>query len=157
MKMIWKTLLLIILICLAIHSQDSFMPQPFNFDSTVYLPKTPSEVLDSTLPYFKQIVVDSGKICPKNGILISDRTAGEYVFYKAGYVRQDKELNIAKYLLSQYYTQSKAAEKIYQSKISALNLECKRSWLEKNSIYIGLTCGIATAILTEVLVIKASK
>lgn len=147
----------IFLISCAVSQEISFMPKPFNFDSTVILPKDPSEVIDATLPYFKQIVVDSGKICPKNGILISDKTAAEYVFYKAGYTRQDKEMKIAKYLLNEYYTQSIAAEKTYLKQIDLLRKESKRNWFEKNAIYFGFVCGIATAILTENFVIKASK
>jgi hypothetical protein len=153
-----KKYALIAFLSISSYSQGvSFMPQPFNFDSTVTLPKDPSEVLNAQLPYFKQFPIDSGKICPKDGILISDKTAAEYVFYKAGYARQDKELQIAKYLLNQYYTQSIAAEKVYQKQITVLEKEVKRNWFEKNSIYSGFICGLATAILTENFVIKASK
>jgi len=141
-----------------IYSQDySFMPKPFNFDSTVQLPKDISETINPTLPYFKQMSLDSGKLCPKNGILISEKTAAEYIFYKAGYTRQDKELNVAKYLTNQYFQQSLTAEKMYQNQITLLQKDIKRSWVEKNSIYLGFILGIATAVLTEKFVIQASK
>jgi hypothetical protein len=153
-----KTLIFLILLFSTVVAQESsFMPKPFNFDSTVVLPKDHSEIIDNTLPYFKQFPIDSGKVCPKYGIVISDKTAAEYVFYKAGYTRQDKELQIAKYLLNQYYTQSIAAEKIYQKQINTLEKSNKRNWFERNSIYFGFVCGLATAILTENFVIKASK
>jgi len=134
------------------------MPKKFNLDSIpIYLPKEPGEVLDSTLPYFKQFPVDSGKVCVKNGILISDRTAGEYIFYKLGYSRLTKEMQITNYLLSDYYDAAASAEKIYQGKISDLTKSNERTWVEKHGVYLGFVFGIITAVLTEDFVIKATK
>jgi len=148
---------LLLLVYTSCSQNLSFMPKPFNFDSTVRLPKDQSEVIDSSLPYFKQFPIDSGKMCLKNGILISDKTAAEYVYYKSCYIRQNKELNIAKYLLNEYYNQSLAAEQIYKNQIEILEKENKRNWFEKYGSYIGFIIGTAAAILTEKYVFQASK
>lgn len=137
--------------------QYSFMPsyldidsiQPFNLDDT-------NRVVDSTLDDFQSIAIDGGNlICPDNdtinlppGILISDRKAMLYPFYKASWERQQKELKYTKYLMSEYYSKAKAAEILYQKEIVKLEKEAKRSWLEKNIGYIGFGAGLATAILT---------
>lgn len=142
-------------ICFAVKADVSFMPKYLDFDSLrIDLPKEPSEILDPNLPYFKQFPLDSGKICPKNGILISDKTAAEYVFYKLGYQRLGMELKMAKYLLKEYYEKSLSVEKTYQDRIKSLEKENKRSWLEKNQGYIGFIFGIVTAILTEWAVLR---
>lgn len=127
----------------------SFMPNYLDFDSiNVELPKTPEEVIDSSLPHFKQIVVDSGEVVPKDGILISDRKAAEFVFYRAGYKRQEKELEMSKYLMKEYYDKAKSAEVLYQERIVELEKKAKRSWLEKNIGYFGFAAGLVTVILT---------
>ena len=145
-----------LIFCSALYASDmSFMPRLFNTDSAISLPKEPGEILDSSLRYFKQFPLDSGKTCPKNGILISDKTAAEYIFYKLGYERQGVELRMSKYLLKEYYDKALTAEKIYQDRIEVLEKENKRSWLERNQIYFGFILGIAMTVATEYVVFQA--
>ena len=155
-----QTLIILALLslCRADTLQVSFMPSYLDFDSLhVALPLEPGEVIDSTLPNFKQFALDSGKVCPKDGILISDRKAAEYVFYKLGYERQAKELKLSKYLMKETCDKTVSAEKIYQAKIAALEKSNRRTWLEKNLVYFGVVAGIATAVLTEFAVFQAGK
>ena len=135
----------------------SFMPaylnidsiQPFNLDDT-------NRVVDSTLGDFVSIAIDGGMLIGPDmdtmqlppGILISDRKAMLYPFYKASWERQQKELRYTKYLMREYYDKAKAAETLYQKEIMKLEKEVKRSWLEKNIGYIGFGAGLATAVLT---------
>jgi hypothetical protein len=154
-----RTLILMVMCFFCVNAQ-SFMPKKLVLDSIVAdLPKTPEETIDTSLNKtdFKQFALDSGKICPRNGILISTKKGAEYVFYKLGYDRQQRELKIANYLMNTYYDQSLAAEDIYKKQIVILQKEAKRNWFEKNNIYIGFVCGIAITILTEYAVIQSSK
>jgi len=136
----------------------SFMPsylnidsiQPFNFDDT-------NKVVNSTLKDFTSISIEGGSLIDDKkdtvvlppGILISDRKAALYPFYKTGWERQQTELKYAKYLMTEYYNTAKSAEILYQQRIVELKEESKRTWLEKNLGYIGFTAGLATAILTS--------
>jgi len=136
----------------------SFMPAYLNIDSIqpFHLDDT-NRVVDSTLKDFVSIPIDGGmlKMTKKDsmvvppGVLISDRKAMLYSFYKASWERQQTELKYTKYLMSEYYSKAKAAETLYQDKIMKLEKKSERSWLEKNMGYIGFMAGIATSILTS--------
>ena len=158
---IMRTFIFILFCFMFVNAQDvSFMPKRLNLDSIVAgLPKLPEEVIDSSLikTDFKQFALDSGKICPKNGILISGKKAAEFTFYKLGNDRYQRELKAVNFLMNAYLDQATAAEKIYQARIALLEKECKRNWFERNNIYIGFACGIAVAILTERYVVIAAK
>lgn len=136
----------------------SFMPgylnidsiQPFKLDDT-------NRVVDSTYEDFQTIPIDGGKLIGVNkdttklpaGLVISDRKGALYVFYKAGWERQQKELIYSKYLMREYYDKSKSAEVLYQKKIRDLEKKAERSWVERNLGYFGFIAGIATAVLTS--------
>lgn len=136
----------------------SFMPgylnidsiQPFKLDDT-------SRVVDSTYEDFQTIPIDGGRLIGVNkdttklpaGLVISDRKGALYVFYKAGWERQHKELLYTKYLMKEYYDKSKSAEVLYQKEIRDLEKKAERSWVEKNLGYFGFIAGIATAVLTS--------
>jgi hypothetical protein len=135
----------------------SLMPAYLNIDSiqSFKLDDT-NRVVDSTLDDFVSIPIDGGRLIGPDkdttklppGILISDRKAILYPFYKAGWERQQSELKYTKYLMSEYYSKAKAAETMYQAEIIKLKKEAQRSWLEKNMGYIGFGSGLFTAILT---------
>ena len=137
--------------------QYSFMPSYLNIDSiqSFDLDDT-NRVVDSTLDDFQSIAIDGGNLISSDndtinlppGILISDRKAMLYPFYKASWERQRKELKYTKYLMSEYYSKAKAAETLYQHEIIKLEKKAKRSWLEKNIGYIGFGAGLVTAIVT---------
>jgi|WetSurMetagenome_2_1015567.scaffolds.fasta_scaffold516741_1 hypothetical protein len=137
--------------------QYSYMPtllnidsiQPYNLDDT-------NRVVDSTLEDFASIPIDGGKLIGPDkdtlnlpaGVLISDRKAMLYPFYKASWERQKTEVYYTKYLLSEYYSKAKTAEILYQKEIVKLEKKAERSWLERNIGYIGFGAGLATSILT---------
>lgn len=137
----------------------SFIPKYLDFDSvSIKLPRNPEEVVDtSELGYFDPISLMTGDTSTEDGILISERMAAYYPFYKEGYERQVRELEIVSYLMREHYDKAKTAEIIYQDQIIKLKKESERSWLEKNMGYIGFIAGIFTAVLTEVVVIRVSK
>lgn len=121
--------------------------QPFVLDDT-------NRVVDSTYEDFSSIPLDGGYYIGRDtiilppGILISDRKAALYTFYKSSWERQRKELKYSKYLMSEYYNKALSAEALYQDKIYKLELETRRSWYEKNKEYIGFLFGAAVIILT---------
>jgi hypothetical protein len=133
------------------------MPNYLDLDSVgVELPKSPGEVIDSSLGNFKSVPLDEGDSCPRDGILVSERRYAEYVYYKAGYTRQEVELKYSKYLMKEYYDKALAAEEAYQNEIIRLRKESQRSWLEKNLGYIGFIGGVLSAVLTEIAIIKVA-
>lgn len=148
----------------------SFMPSYLSMDSVgPKIPSDPSIVIDTSFKDFKSIPISLGTYCLKGsnnktdstilpgGILFSPKKAAYYVFYEAEYQRLKTQLFYTDYLNKTYYDKSLAAEKVYQDEIVRLRKEVKRSWLEQNIVYIGFFSGITTAILTEYVVIKASK
>jgi hypothetical protein len=136
----------------------SFIPKYLDFDSvSVKLPRNPEEVVDTfMLEHFEPISLGAGDTAIEDGILISERMAAYYPFYKEGYERQVWELEIVSYLMREYYDKAKAAEVLYQDQIIKLKKENEKSWVEKNIGYIGFIAGIVTAILTEIAVLRFS-
>lgn len=135
----------------------SFMPAYLNVDSIqpIVIDDT-GKVVDSTMSDFVSIPTDSGVLTSVSGrltlpagVLISDRKAALYVFYKSSWERQQKELYYTKYLMKEYYDKSKAAEVLYQSEIVRWRKEAQRTWLEKNIGYIGFGSGLITVILVD--------
>lgn len=144
----------------------SVMPKYLDIDSIqpIFSIDT-SDILDSSFIDFKSMPIDSGTLYTiygdsmviPAGVLISERKAVLYVFYRDSYERYQKESKYAKYLMRTYYDKAKAAEILYQDEIKRLLEKSKRSWLEKNIGYIGFAAGLATAIITEFAVIKVSQ
>jgi hypothetical protein len=111
-------------------------------------------LIDTSYKDFPSIALDSGIVIMKydtidipGGVLISDRKAALYVFYKSGYEHNQKELKYTKYLLKEYYNKAKAVEGLYQKEILKLSKEKERNWLEKNMGYIGYIGGALSVIL----------
>lgn len=138
----------------------SFLPSYLNPDSLrPYVLDDTNRVLDSTLTDFPSIALDGGKFIGPDkdtiklppGVLISDRKAILYPFYKSGWERQRIELDHTKYLMSEYYRCSKSAEVLYQTEIVKLEKKAERSWLEKNIGYIGFMSGITVSVLILVI------
>lgn len=128
----------------------SFMPSYLNIDSIqpVVFDDT-NKVVDTSFHDFVSVAVDSGQRITKDGILISDRKAVLYVFYKSSWERQQKELYYTKYLMREYYDKSKAAETLYQGEIVRWKKAAERSWLEKHIGYIGFFGGLVTVIAVD--------
>jgi hypothetical protein len=136
----------------------SFMPDYLNVDSiNPVLVTDTNKIVDSTMEDYVSIPVTPGvltfadgkKLTLPNGVLISERKAMLYPFYKSSWERQQKELYYTKYLMKEYYSKAKAAEILYQSEIVRWKKEAQRSWLEKNMPYIGFGSGLVTMILVD--------
>ena len=141
----------------------SFMPKYLDIDSIgVTLPKDPDTLVHADAIDFSpkptlggMLIGDGGDttILPP-GILVSERSAVQSIFYESAYRRQGVELTYLKSMGREYYDRSLEAEKLYQDEIIRLRKKAKRSWLEKNLGYLGFIGGLVTAILTETLVVK---
>lgn len=154
-----QKLLWILLVAGSVSAQYTYLPPKVNIDSLL-----PPNTMIDTLKFkdFKSIPLDSGKLVSvykdtmnlPAGILISDRNAALFTYYKNNSKYLEEKYNLVNKVFNVYYDGSKSAETVYQNRIVALEKDCKRSWLEKNSIYIGFLCGLATAILTEYAIYK---
>jgi hypothetical protein len=135
----------------------SFMPAYLNIDSIQpIVTDDTNKVVDSTMTDFVSTAIDSGVLSTRDGkltllpgVLISDRKAALYSFYRSSWERQKKELFYTKYLMKEYYDKAKSAEVLYQNEIVRWRTEAQRSWLEKNIAYIGFGAGIVTMILVD--------
>jgi hypothetical protein len=143
----------------------SFMPAYLNTDSIqpIVIDDT-NKVVNSSLDDFVSIPIDSGLLTTPYGkqtlppgVLISDRKAVLYVFYKSSWERQQKELYYTKYLMKEYYDKAKSAETLYQNEIIRWRKEARRTWLEKNIGYIGFGSGLITMILVDFALFYGAK
>ena len=140
----------------------SYLPQKVVIDSI--MPEF-KNIVDTTLPDFESIPIDSGRLITvyketcwvHPGVLLSEKKAAQFIFYRTNYEYMLGKAKILNYLYANYYDQSLVAEKKYQEVIKQLQKDVQRSWLEKNVVYVGVVAGIVTAILTEYAVIKSSK
>lgn len=127
---------------------DIYEIKPYDLDDT-------SRVVDSTYRDFRSIPLDSGKhisiyddtLFLPPGILISDRNAALFVFYRAGWERQNKELEIINNRFKNFRNIMDTVETAYQKEIVQLRQANERTWLEKNIGYIGFITGVMTTIL----------
>lgn len=171
MKILVLFVLLIFISCAPTLKNIKEEQQPLKFS---YLPEKLDvdlimpyniDIVDSTLIDFRQFAVDSGRLVTiygdtiqlNFGILISEKKAALYTYYKNNCAYLDKKLILTKKLYTDYYDKSKEIEKIYQRDIESLNKKVERTWLEKNIVYFGFVAGIATAVLTEFAVFNAQK
>ena len=119
---------------------------------------------------FKSISVDGGKgfQCKDDncndtlqkfnlpaGILFSDKKALTYVYYEKMIDDANRRFVIAKDLYDQQSSIVNKTINEYDNRIIKLEKESKRSWVERNNIYIGFVIGIATAIAIEFVTVKA--
>jgi hypothetical protein len=134
----------------------SMMP-PYLSVNDILPPWSKDSVVNAGLKDFVSIPLDSGRLItifkdtlniPK-GILLSDKKAAQYVFYKSNYEQQQAKLKIYDTLNLTYYQKALQAEKVYQYQALQLQRAAQRTWLEKNMIYIGFGAGLLTAIMTE--------
>jgi hypothetical protein len=139
---------------------------PAYLDMETVLPEWSTDsVISPKAKDFTSIPIDSGKLVTvykdtlviPPGILISEKKAALYTFYKTCYEQDQTKIRILDTLNWTYYHKALDAEKVYQARIKLLEKDVERTWLEKNMIYIGFGCGLITAILTEWAVIEASK
>lgn len=143
----------------------SFMPSYLDVDSLLAFElDDTNRVVDSTYTDFRTIPVDPGMLITDlgdtlpvpGGLLISERKAALYLFYEAGWERQNQELHYLKYLMKEQIEKSKSAEILYQKRIKDLQQESRRSWLEKNLGYLGFVAGAVTVIMVDFAVFQAS-
>lgn len=135
----------------------SAFPEYTDMDSTYEEPDT-SEIVDSTYIDFKSIPMEEGtyyvgddSVYVPGGVLISDRKAAYYVFYKSVTERYKAELQAVSKLNKTYYEKAREAEGVYQKEIERLRKDCKRSWFERYAGYIGLVFGVSMGLLAGVV------
>lgn len=133
---------------------DLYQIKEYDLDDT-------SRIIDSTYNHFQSIPLDTGTFISiyndttylPGGILISDRIAALYVFYKAGWERQQKELKSINIAFREFHSSAREIEHYYQEEIVSLRASLreaqKRTWLEENKGYIGFAAGLITAILVS--------
>lgn len=142
----------------------SFLPDKFSMDSLFVGDTTTVEEVAENFVDFPSMSLDTGTLYTvygdslqvPTGVLISNRKAALYNFYRSKYQRYQVELYQADKLLEVYYKQAKNAEHLYQEEIVRLRKKAERNWFEKNAAYIGFSAGVATAILTQFAVFQAS-
>jgi hypothetical protein len=135
----------------------SYLPQKIDLDSLM-----PRSVVDTNQKDFVSVAIDSGKLITiykdtmvlHPGVLISEKKASQFIYFKTNTVYLDKKIVLANRLYSELYDRSKESESTYQKEIVLLNKKVERSWLEKNLVYFGFIAGIATAILTEYAILQ---
>ena len=119
---------------------------------------------------FKSINIDGGKgfqckddacrdtlqkFSLPSGVLFSDKKALTYIYYEKIITDANRRFVIAKDLYDQQSGIVNKTINEYDNRIVKLEKEAKRSWLEKNNIYIGFIIGVATAIAIESITVKA--
>ena len=157
-----KRFLFLFLFVFCSNAQYSFLPPKLDIDSLMPLN---INVIDSTLNDFVSIPIDSGRLITiykdtlriPSGILISEKKAAFSVFYKNNSEFLYKKSMLSNKLYDEFYLNAIEAEKKYHHEIKQLENSIKRSWLEKNSLFIGFAIGLATAVLTEFAVIKGQQ
>lgn len=131
---------------------------PAYLDVETILPAWSTDsVISSKAKDYPSVPIDSGKLVTvykdtlaiPSGILISERKAALYTFYKANYEQQQTKIKILDTLNWTYYHKALDAEKVYQEQVRLLRKDVERTWLEKNMVFIGFGAGLITAILTE--------
>lgn len=132
----------------------SLMPEYVDLDSLIKIDIDTNEILDSSYKDFVSIPLDSGIVIMNTdtveipgGVLISDRKAVMYLFYKSAYERYNIEMKYMKRYFQDYCNKYRAIERIYQDEIEHLKKERERSWLEQNLGYIGYIGGVLTVIM----------
>jgi len=153
----------ILVFSISIFSQEqplkyTFLPHKLNIDSL--MPNT--SPIDTSANDFTSIPIDSGKLITiyrdtlklHPGVLISERKAALFIYYKNNCEYLHKKVILSNKLYNELYDNTLAAEKTYQDEIKQLRKKAERSWIERNLVYIGFVAGIATAILTEFAVAK---
>lgn len=98
---------------------------------------------------------DTVKVTLPAGVLLSDRKAYLYVYNEKMIEDVNRRLVIAKELYNLQANKANEAAQLYENRIEKLEKSNKRSWLEKNSIYIGFVIGVATAIAIESITVNA--
>ncbi len=119
---------------------------------------------------FKSISIDGGKgyqckddnckdtlmkITLPAGILMSDRKAYLFTYYEKMIEDANRRFIIAKEVNDAHKRQFNVLSNYYDKRIQELEKQNKRSWFERNNIYIGFVIGIATAIAIESITVKA--
>lgn len=142
----------------------SYLPEKLDID-LLMPPNEQKDVLDTTLPDFKTVPIDTGRLITiykdtfniPSGNLFSERKTTQFIYFRNNNLYLDRKLVLQKKLYDEYYDKSLKAEEVYQNEIIKLNKKAERSWLEKNIVYFGFIAGIATAVLTEFAVIHTQQ
>jgi hypothetical protein len=117
-----------------------------------------SDVVDSTYNDFTSISIpDSGyyvsfsgdTLLVPPGILISERKAALYVYFRSSWERQATELYFLKMLVNTYCERSHQVELLYQREIDGLRKQVRRNWFEKNAGYVGFGAALLVMVVRD--------
>jgi len=162
----------VLLLVLSVSANDStlgysFMPDCIDIDSLVRISVgDTSDVVDSSYSDFASIALpDSGifisfsgdTLLLPPGVVISDRKAALYVYYKSAWERQALELYYMKSLVKTYCEKAKYAELLYQHEIATLRKQVRRNWLERNAGYIGFGAAMLVMAVRDYAVAEMMK
>lgn len=141
----------------------TYLPSYLYFDSV----KTSSKdtIYNTNSPTFDPIPVFTGSKLIYNdktsdlkpGLLVCERDYGTCLIYRTRMERLLQENAQQEKLRKELYDGSVKAETIYQKRIVDLSRSNERSWLEKNSFYIGLVIGAGVIVAGDVAFIYLTK
>jgi len=141
----------------------SIMPEYLELDSVYKLRgDDTNSVVDDSYTDFKSLSLDSGiyisrygdTVVIPGGVLISDRKAALYVYYKGSWERYRIEHYFLNKLMREYYDKAVASEALYQQEIDRLKKKSRRSWFERNLGYIGFGCGLLVGVVNSALLLQ---
>lgn len=88
------------------------------------------------------------------GLLISDKKAFLYLYNEKMIEDANRRFIIAKDLYVNYKNQVNKLLELNEKQIEKLEKQNKRTWFEKNNIYVGFAIGLITAIAIESITFK---
>jgi hypothetical protein len=163
MKRILLLFVALLLLCCTkqvTYLKYDFLPTKLNADSIFY---NPPKMNDVKLNDHQLIALNSGvgKVCANDsctkvkdltlpsGVLFSDKATYEYGYLKTVFPVMIQRLAISKDLFKSYQDNIYRVDTLYNNRIVALEKQNERTWLEKNSIYMGFIFGVISAITIE--------
>jgi len=160
---------ILLLFCFTLFADDvyDYMPDSmYVMDSLLVTVPEPPDY--KKYDDFKSISINQGKgiVCYDDdcedvdtvdlpsGVLISDAKAYEYLYNKSKIDVTNRRLIVAKELFREYNKNVNSANVIYNKEIQRLQESNKRSWWERNNIYIGFVIGVVVTIVIEAVTVQ---
>jgi len=173
----YKLKLIILLFCCSLFARDkeevennlyNFMPESLHIMDTL-LSIIPDIKDSEKYNDFKSLSINygTGIVCYDDscidkdtidipaGLVISDKKAYEYLYNKGKIEITNRKLIVAKELFREYDKNVRTANVLYNKELQRLQKSNRRSWWEKNNIYVGFVIGVAVTIAIEAITVKA--
>jgi hypothetical protein len=141
----------------------SYLPRYLDLDSvgvpskdTVYITKSP---VFSPIPIFtgSKLTYNNKSTDLPPGLLVCEKDYGTALINKVRVERYVQEAIQQEKLRRDLYDASVKAEVLYQKRIVDLSKSNERSWLEKNSFYLGLGVGVLGLVSGEIVFFSVIK